>query len=352
MPPSSPPVARDLPEAGSKAPPPTNSTSSPPQPARAFPSSTSPLNPLKLSALIPLAQLRHHGAAVLVSHHNFHATGDLQAILARMRPLRPDIYKIIPTATTLRDSLTALSFLHATSAHDPTPLIVLAMGEPGIPTRILGPSFGSAFTFAAATHAEATAPGQLTAETLTNLYRIPQIARATRIFGVAGDPIHSSLSPLMLNTAFRAADLDAVYIPLKTDSAEELFEAARILPLQGFSVTMPLKQAVLPFLDHLDPLAARIGAVNTVHRTPDGQWYGYNTDVAGIVLPLERRLALGNARILVSGRRRRRPCRRFRLLRARRSGINPDRTPAKAAQLAGASGATPTPSRRLGAQTL
>ncbi len=218
-----------------------------------------------------------------------------------MRPLHPDLYKIIPTATTLHDSLTALSFLRTASPKDPTPLIVLAMGEPGVPTRILAPSFGSAFTFASATPAEATAPGQLTATTLTGLYRVPQITPATRIFGVAGHPIHSSLSPLMLNTAFHDAGLDAVYLPLQTSTPEELFEAARTLPLQGFSVTMPLKQAILPFLDHIDPLAARIGAVNTVHRTPGGQWHGYNTDAAGIVLPIEHRRSLQNARILILG---------------------------------------------------
>ena len=248
-----------------------------------------------------LNHLRQHGAAVLLSHHDFAATGDLEHTLARMRPLHPDLYKIVPTATTLRDSLTTLNFLRTTSTADPTPLIVVAMGEPGIPTRILAPSHGSAFTFAAATPAEATAPGQLTAATLTGLYRVPQITPATQIYGVAGDPIHSSLSPLMLNTAFRTAGLNAVYLPLMTSSAEELFAAARTLPLQGFSVTMPLKQAILPFLDHIDPLAARIGAVNTVHRTPDGHWHGYNTDAAGVILPLEQRLPLRNTRILVLG---------------------------------------------------
>ena len=92
-----------------------------------------------------------------------------------------------------------------------------------------------------------------------------------------------------------------MYLPLLTHSAEELFAVARALPLAGFSVTMPLKQAVLLFLDHIDPLAARIGAINTVRRESDGRFSGYNTDAAGVITPLAQRLTLQGARVLVVG---------------------------------------------------
>ena len=245
-------------------------------------------------------QLRASGAAVLISFHDFHGTGDLEAIYRRIRALRPDFVKIIPTAQSLTDSLAVLDLLHTHRADTPA-LIALAMGESGILTRILGPRAGSAFTFAAAHEREATAPGQLTARNLVDLYRMRNISSTTRLFGVAGDPIHSSLSPLMLNTAFRHAGLDAVYLPLKTSSAPELLQAARLLPLNGFSITMPLKQDIVPLLDTVDPLAARIGAVNTVRRSDDGRLHGANTDVAGIVIPLEQRLSLQDARVVVLG---------------------------------------------------
>ncbi len=248
-----------------------------------------------------LTRLRSHGASVLLSFHDFQRTGDLEAVLARMRPFHPDIYKIVPTAQSLDDSLATLSLLRSASRNEPTTLVAMAMGEPGLITRVLGPRSGSAFTFAAATDAEATAPGQLTAHTLTSLYRIGAITPATRLFGVAGDPIRSSLSPAMHNAAFRERGMDATYLPLLTGSAEALFQAARTLPLEGFSVTMPLKTAVMPLLDSITPLAARIGAVNTVHCTADGKYHGDNTDAAGIVVPLERRISLRDTRVLVLG---------------------------------------------------
>jgi 3-dehydroquinate dehydratase/shikimate dehydrogenase len=252
-----------------------------------------------------LAHLRKQGAHVLLSFHDFHGAPDLAALLARMRALRPDLYKIVATAQILPDSLDLLAFLRAGTLTLAEPLVALSMGEAGVLTRILGPRFGSAFTFAAPSAAQATAPGQLTARTLSDLYRLDRITSKTALYAVAGDPIHSSLSPLMQNTAFRAADLDAVYVPLQTASAEDLFRAARELPMEGFSVTMPLKQAVAPFLDHINPLAARIGAVNTVHRTPDGHFHGANTDAAGITVPLERRPRC--ARLCTQSHPRRRP---------------------------------------------
>ncbi len=248
-----------------------------------------------------LEQLRERGASVLVSFHDFQGTGDLQTVLGRLRALRPDLGKIVSTARTLSDGLNVLHLLRSGNADTPFPLVALAMGEPGVPSRILGPWAGAAFTFAASAEGEATAPGQITARALADIYRARELGPGTRIFGVFGDPIHSSLSPLMLNAAFRAAGMDAVYLPLKTGEPEEVFQLARELPLDGFSVTMPLKQAILPFLDFIDPTAAKIGAVNTVQRTPDGKFHGYNTDADGIVDPLGQRLELQGARILVLG---------------------------------------------------
>ncbi len=246
-----------------------------------------------------VSQLRSAGAAVILSWHDFERTGDLEAVMERMRAFAPDICKIVPTATTLRDNLPLLQLIK-NGVSDST-IVCIAMGEAGVISRILGLRAGSAFTFAAASLAGATAPGQIDAHTLRELYRIESISEKTRIFGVAGSPLRSSLSPCMLNTAFGQVNADAVYLPLLTADAEELFRVARELPLAGFSVTMPLKQAVLSFLRHVDPLAARIGAVNTVRHEPDGAFSGFNTDAAGIVVPLERRLSLQGARVLVLG---------------------------------------------------
>jgi 3-dehydroquinate dehydratase/shikimate dehydrogenase len=175
------------------------------------------------------------------------------------------------------------------------------MGEEGLLSRVLGPRAGAAFTFAASSEIGATAPGQVTARTLHDLYRIEHLDHATRIFGVAGNPITHSLSPLMHNTAFKRESVNGVLLPLKVRALDDLLTVVRELPLSGVAVTMPLKQEVLPHLANMDPLTARIKACNTLRTGADGKLYGFNTDVAGVVRPLEKRLRLKGARIAVLG---------------------------------------------------
>ncbi len=249
------------------------------------------------TALVPLQEA---GAAVILSWHDFAHTGDLYAVLERMRPFAPDLVKLVPTAETLADNLPLLRMLES-ARESALPVVGIAMGEAGAASRILGLRAGGAFTFAPATLAEATAPGQIAALPLRDLYRIRSLRPATSVYGVAGNPVHSSLSPLMLNTAFRKADVDATYLPLLAKDAGDAVRFANGLPMAGFSVTMPLKQSILPLLDRVDPLAARIGAVNTVRRDADGTLWGFNTDAAGITVPLESRLSLQGARVVVLG---------------------------------------------------
>jgi 3-dehydroquinate dehydratase/shikimate dehydrogenase len=175
------------------------------------------------------------------------------------------------------------------------------MGEEGLVSRVLGPREGAAFTFASAGDGAETAPGQASVRTLIDLYRIEQIDQATRIFGVAGNPISHSLSPLMHSTAFRRENVNAIMLPLKVKALGDLLTLTRELPLSGVAVTMPLKQEVLPHLANMDPLTARIGACNTLRTGADGKLYGFNTDVAGVIRPLEKRMRLKGSRILVLG---------------------------------------------------
>jgi 3-dehydroquinate dehydratase/shikimate dehydrogenase len=246
-------------------------------------------------------QLREAGAAVIISYHDFHATKDLEAIYQRIKPFAPDFIKIVPTAKTLSDNLTLMRFLERVEDETNSSVVGICMGESGIISRVLGLRAGSAFTFAAASQGEETAPGQIAARTLIETYRIDQVDAATKIYGVAGNPVRSSLSPLMMNTAFRRETVNAVYLGLQTSKAEDLFKLAREVPIQGLSITMPLKRDVIPLLERTDALSAKIGAVNTILRAQDGKFYGFNTDVAGIIAPLERRLSLKGAKVLVLG---------------------------------------------------
>jgi 3-dehydroquinate dehydratase/shikimate dehydrogenase len=248
-----------------------------------------------------MAHLRETGAAIIISHHDFHATKDLDAIYQRAEAFAPDFVKVVPTARSLADNLTLMKFLERMQDHQGSSVVGICMGDAGIISRVLGLRAGSAFTFAAANLGEETAPGQIAARTLLETYRVDQVDAATKVYGVAGNPIRTSLSPLMMNTAFRRETVNAVYLALQTAKADDLFKLMREVPIQGLSVTMPLKQDVIPFLERTDPLSARIGAVNTILRTKDGKFFGFNTDVQGILNPLERRLPLKDAKILVLG---------------------------------------------------
>ncbi len=246
-----------------------------------------------------LQKLRDTGIALIVSHHDFSATKDLDGIYKRIVPFKPDFIKIVPTAKTLTDNVTLMRFIERMEDH--SNIIGICMGDAGIISRVLGVRAGSAFTFAAAHTGEETGPGQIAARTLIETYRIDQVDAATKVYGVAGNPIRSSLSPIMMNTAFRRETVNAVYLALQTNKLSDLLKLVQEIPIQGLSVTMPLKEEILAHLEKTDPLSAKIGACNTVLRAQDGKLYGFNTDVAGIVGPLEKRMPLRGARVLVLG---------------------------------------------------
>jgi 3-dehydroquinate dehydratase/shikimate dehydrogenase len=243
--------------------------------------------------------LRATGAALLISFHNFTDANGLEQAVERIKAFRPDFVKVVSTARSLADNLAVLKLIeeHSLSSH----IVGIAMGEEGLVSRVLGVRAGAEFTFASSGGGVETAPGQVTARTLRDLYRIEQLDRATRIFGVAGNPIAHSLSPLMQNTAFRRESVNAVMLPLKTRAVDDLLALVRGLPLAGAAVTMPLKLEILPHLARMDPLTARIGACNTLLVIAGGKIVGFNTDVTGIVRPLEKRLTLKGARIAVLG---------------------------------------------------
>ncbi len=245
------------------------------------------------------AGLREFGCALVVSFHDFTRTKGLEQAAARIEAFEPDYVKVVSTARTLSDNLAVLKLIedHSQAAH----VVGIAMGEEGLLSRVLGPRAGGAFTFASSESGAETAPGQISARALRDLYRIEQLDQATRIFGVAGNPIGHSLSPLMHNTAFKRENVNAIMLPLKVKALNDLLTVVRELPLGGVAVTMPLKQEVLPELANMDPLTAKIGACNTLRTGADGKLYGFNTDVAGVVRPLEKRLRLKGARVAVLG---------------------------------------------------
>jgi 3-dehydroquinate dehydratase/shikimate dehydrogenase len=238
-------------------------------------------------------------AGVILSFHDFRGTRKVEETFTRMTAYPADFYKLVTTATSLHDNVVMMKFLERAS-HEHT-VLGLCMGEQGTISRVLGLRAGSAFTFAAASAGEETGPGQITAKTLRDVYRIEQVDAATKVYGVAGDPVSHSLSPAMMNAAFRRENVNAVYLALHAKALPDLLACVREIPIQGLSVTIPYKEDFAKHLDNSDPLTQKTGACNTVVRGADGRLFGFNTDVAGVVRPLEQRLPLQGAKVVVLG---------------------------------------------------
>jgi len=245
-----------------------------------------------------LSQFRGR-ARLVISYHNYEATPQLDTLVNRMTRIPADCYKVVTTARKPSDYGRVLAL---TKTHPRTPLVLLTMGELGFPSRVLSPLFGGLYTYAAPTATHGTAAGQVCARQLRHLYRVEKLSRASKIYGVIADPVRHSISPAVHNRAFQYRRMEAVYLPFLVAPSQmrDFFGLAERLPVSGFSVTIPHKQKILRYLDIVEPLARRIGAVNTVWRKA-GKWRGTNTDAAGVTTPLARELRLHNASVLIVG---------------------------------------------------
>ena len=126
------------------------------------------------------------------------------------------------------------------------------------------------------------------------------IDQHTDLYGVLGKPIGHSLSPVMHNAAFSATGINAVYVALETEDVDKAVQGIRGLCIKGMSVTLPLKSAVIPCLDDIDPMAERIGAVNTIVND-DGLLRGCNTDACGALKALEQKTCISGKSAVILG---------------------------------------------------
>ena len=231
---------------------------------------------------------------IMLSVHDFQRTPELTKAIRLPSHGEVDAIKIAAHARTLGDSVRLLRW-----ARDSKDCIAVPMGEFGLPARILALREGS--TLAYAPVAAATAPGQVSLHDFKHLYRAHQLNRHTQVFGVIGNPVGHSLSPLLHNSAFVAEKMNAVYLPFLVRDLPDFLSAVPEFGIRGFSVTLPLKQQILKYLKNCDALAADIGAVNTVVVRRDGSLIGSNTDYVGVLRALEKKLNLAKSRVLVFG---------------------------------------------------
>ncbi len=231
---------------------------------------------------------------VLLSMHDFKRTPKLPQSVSCPECGEADAVKIAAHAKTIADSVCLLQLARRSRC-----FVAVPIGEIGLPGRLLALREGSALAYAPI--GESTAPGQVSLRELKHLYRAHLLTRKTEVYGVIGDPIRHSLSPLMHNTGFVARRRDAVYLPFLAHGLKDFLSAIPEFEIRGFSVTIPHKQAILKHLSDCEPLAAEIGAVNTVVVRRNGSLYGCNTDYVGVLRALERKLKLRGSRVLIFG---------------------------------------------------
>jgi 3-dehydroquinate dehydratase/shikimate dehydrogenase len=201
---------------------------------------------------------------VIVSDHDYERTPPTSALLDLASSMREeceaDVVKIATTATCTKDAFRMLQL-----ARDFGPrTIALAMGEEGLPSRLLAPKYGAFLTFGALTAGSESAPGQPSLSDMTQVYRLKSQGEGTKVFGVIGDPIKHSMSPVIHNAAFEALGVDAVYLPFKVTDIEDYMQTFVEYGLSGCSITIPHKEKVATFCSEVDEVAGKIGAINTI----------------------------------------------------------------------------------------
>ena len=212
----------------------------------------------------------------IISYHNLEEVpADIEKIHRRLCTQDADVVKIAVCAQNPQDNLRVLELLR----NPPVPTVALCLGDLGIPSRILGAKFGAPFTYAAFNPERAIAPGILSFQDLRQIYYYDAIDAHTKVFGVIGDPIAQSLSPLIHNATFRHLGLNCVYLPFLVPRGElaEFLRSYDRLPVEGYSVTIPHKEGAAQYAAAQDAMVAGIRASNTLLRGANG-FTASNTD--------------------------------------------------------------------------
>jgi len=234
------------------------------------------------------------GRQIRSAHFFRRMPANLRRVATELKQGKPDAIKIAAHCDSLADSRKLLDFARAQKN-----LIAIPMGDVALPARILALRARGGFAYSPVENA--TAPGQTSLEELKDVYRADRLNAQTRVYGVIGDPIGHSLSPVMQNAGFAARRMNAVYLPFLVRDLRDFIGAIKDFGIGGFSVTLPHKERIVKHLDGCDPLATEIGAVNTVVVRGGGRLYGYNTDYVGVLRALERRMPLRGSRVLIVG---------------------------------------------------
>ena len=126
------------------------------------------------------------------------------------------------------------------------------------------------------------------------------LTATTKLCAIIGNPVEHSLSPLIHNAAFDHLNLNYIFLAFKVEHLREAVMGMRALSLTGVSVTIPHKVEVMDYLDDIEDVAQKIGAVNTIVNR-EGRLFGYNTDCSGAIKALEEKRELKNKKTVLLG---------------------------------------------------
>jgi 3-dehydroquinate dehydratase/shikimate dehydrogenase len=243
-----------------------------------------------------IIRIRRGRGVVLSAHHFGGVPADLGARAAAMRSAGAEVIKIAIEARGVSDTLALFELARECERDDGAGHVLVSMGTAGVPSRVLAARLGNRWTYAG----DGVAPGQIPVQRLLREFHFRQVARDAAVYGVVGNPVSHSRSPAMHNAGFAQLGLNAVYVPLEAADAEDFVRFAREIGMSGASITAPFKVALMAHVDEVDPLARRVGAINTI-VVRDGRWVGANTDVHGFLAPLQGRIAVKGTRAAILG---------------------------------------------------
>jgi len=238
---------------------------------------------------------------IIVSSHNYKKTDrkEVNQIFEKIKKLKPEIIKIVTLANDINDNLIIFDLIRKARKQNKK-IIALCMGERGEVSRILSVLFGAELTFGCLAKGKESAPGQIVAKDLKNIYRIHKLkGNKVNIFGLVGNPVAHSKGITVHNKVFQKLNMNNVYVNFLVDDVGSFIKSFEGI-ISGLSITIPFKGEVIPYLDKVDPIAKKIGAVNTIVKK-NGRLTGYNTDCAGAIKAIEEHIKLKNHDFVILG---------------------------------------------------
>ena len=245
----------------------------------------------------------------IISYHNLTETpANLEDIYADMLKKDGDVYKVAVLAQGPADVTRILKLQRSA----PKPTVAFAMGDIGQPSRFLALKYGAPWIYAAFNKERGIAPGLPSLEEFKTTYPVRSIHPGTKVYGVVGDPLGHTLSPVLHNHMYQRLKVDAIYLPFRVPRGQfpQAVEEYASIPVEGYSVTIPHKEAASQLAREKEPTVESTGAANTLVRREDGHFFAANTDYTAAMEAIKTHLAtrppdatrvLGQCAVLVLG---------------------------------------------------